>query len=276
MTTTCRWRVTPAVLSLAVTGLGLLDNPTFAGWPLHKQQVVYATPVAPAQAPVAYTAQAPVAYTAQAPVAYTAQAPVAYTAQAPVAYTAQAPVAYTAQAPVAYTAQAPVAYTAAAPATTTAAAPATANAPTEQGVRISYAIRNALFAELVAYYHSEDSGDTRSEKIRAVRERAREEYEAILEGEDNPELNPSERQDLNTLVDWVISGGTANGQRTYYPPLAPPGPVAGAPGSSYGYPAMAPGSPYGYPAMVSPPTYYVPVKLKPVHPYHYNKHLFKP
>ena len=228
MTTTCRWRVTPAVLSLAVTGLGLLDNPTFAGWPLHKQQVVYATPVAPAQAPVAYTAQAPVAYTA------------------------------------------------AAPATTTAAAPATANAPTEQGVRISYAIRNALFAELVAYYHSEDSGDTRSEKIRAVRERAREEYEAILEGEDNPELNPSERQDLNTLVDWVISGGTANGQRTYYPPLAPPGPVAGAPGSSYGYPAMAPGSPYGYPAMVSPPTYYVPVKLKPVHPYHYNKHLFKP
>jgi hypothetical protein len=270
MTATCRRRVTTAVFSLALIGLGLLDRPTFAEWPLlHKQKVVYATPVVTAQAPVTYTVQAPVAYTAQAPVAYTAQAPVAYTAQAPVMYTAQAPVAYTAQAPTMYattTAAAP-ATTAAAPAT--AAAPNTGGAPTEQGVRISLTVRNAIYADLVALYHSQDSGDTRVEKIRAVKDRAREEYEAILEGEDNPELNASERQDLTTLVDWVISGGAAS-QRTYYPQLAPPGPVANAPGSGYG-----PGQAYGYPTMVAPPTLYVPVRLKPVHPHQY-KHLYKP
>ena len=99
----------------------------------------------------------------------------------------------------------------------------------------------------------------------------------LLEGEDNPELNSSERQDLNTLVDWVISGGAATGQRTYYPPLAPPGPMAGA-GSGYGYPGMAggPGSGYGYPGVVGQPTLFVPVLLKPVHPHHHNNLFHKP
>jgi hypothetical protein len=254
MTTTRRWRKT-AALSLAAIGFGLSGHQAFAGWPLHKQQVVYATPVVPAQAPAVYAAQAPVAYTAQAPVAYTAQAPVAYTAQAPVAYTAQAPTTYAIS-----TASAPVA---------TGAAPTTASAPSEGGIRISNTVRNALFADLVAYYHSEDSGDTRADKIIAVRTRAREQFEALLEGEDNPELNSSERQDLNTLVDWVIAGGPSSGQRTYYPPLSPPGPAAGAPpGVGYG----------GYPGLVGQPTMFVPVQLKPVHPHHYyyNKLFHKP
>jgi hypothetical protein len=267
MTTTHRWRLIRAVLSLAATGFGPIDHPTLAGWPIHKQQVVYVTPVT--QAPAAYTAQAPVLYTAQAPVAYAAQAPVLYAAQAPVAYAAQAPVAYAAQAPVAYTAQAPATYvgaTAAAPTAATAAAPSAGNAPTDQGVRISLTVRNALFPDLVAFYLSADSGDTRAEKIRAVRDRAREEFEALLEGEDNPELNSMERQDLNTLVDLVISGGGSTNQRTYYPPLAPPGPVANAPGSPYG----------GYPAATGQPILYVPVKLRPVHTPHYYKHLLRP
>jgi hypothetical protein len=267
MTTTRRWRRIPVVLSLAVIGPGLFVNPAFAGWPIHKQQVVYATPVVPAQAPMVYAAQAPVAYTAQAPVAYTAQAPVAYTAQAPVAYYSQAPAPYAAQAPATY-----MMPTAAAPAGSamTGAAPTTASAPTEQGIRISQTVRNALFADLVAYYHSEDSGTTRVEKIRAVRERAREEFEALLEGEDNPELNGGERQDLNTLVDWVISGGQTTGQRTYYPPLAPPGPVAGAPV------AGAPGAGYAHPGMVAQPVLFVPVTLKPVYPHYHNKLFHKP
>lgn len=273
MTTTRRWRRTPVLLSLAVIGSGLVDHRVFAGWPIqHKQKVVYATPVVQGQAPVVYAAQAPVAY-AQAPVAYYAQAPVAY-AQAPVTY-AQAPAAY-AQAPVAY-AQAPTAYaisTASAPAANamTGSAPATASAPSNEGIRISHTVRNAIFADLVKYYHSEDSGETRSEKIRAVRDRAREEFEALLEGEDNPELNSSERQDLNTLVDWVIAGGPATGQRTYYPPLSAPGPVGAAPV------AGAPGAGYAYPGMVAQPTLFVPVQLKPVHPHHYyyNKLFHKP
>ena len=220
MTTTCRWRRTTAAFSLAVIGFGLSDHRAFAGWPLHKQQVVYATPVVPAQAPVVYAAQAPVAYAARR------RSPMprhpSPTPQAPVAYAAQAPVAYAAQAPTTY----PIS-TASAP--TTGAAPGTAAAPTEQGIRISNTVRNAFFADLVAYYHSEDSGDTRREDHRRPRPR-REEFEALLDGEDNPELNSGERQDLNTLVNWVIAGGPSNGQRTYYPPLAPPGPVAGTRG----------------------------------------------
>ena len=62
------------------------------------------------------------------------------------------------------------------------AAPTTANAPAEQGIRISQTVRNAFFADLVAYYHSEDSGETRAEKIVAVRERAREEFECSSKG----------------------------------------------------------------------------------------------
>jgi hypothetical protein len=260
-----------------VIGSGLVDHRVFAGWPIHKQKVVYATPVVQGQALVVYAAQTPVAY-AQAPVAYYAQAPAAY-AQAPVAY-AQAPAAY-AQAPVAY-AQAPTPYaisTASAPGASlmTGSAPGTASAPSEQGIRISHTVRNAIFADLVKYYHSEDSGETRSEKIRAVRDRAREEYEALLEGEDNQELNSSERQDLNTLVDWVIAGGPATGQRTYYPPLSAPGPVGAAPVGAAPV-AGAPGAGYAYPGMVGQPTLFVPVQLKPVYPHHYyyNKLFHKP
>jgi hypothetical protein len=255
MAMTCRWRLASASLCLATIGLWSCDRPAFAGWPPahHRTQVVYATPVA--QAPATYTAQAPVVYTAQAPVMYTAQAPTTYTmvAAAPVA-TAAAPVS---------TAGAPV----------TAAAPGTAGAPSEQGIRISHAARMALYSDLVAFYHSEDSGDTRVEKIRAVRERARDEFSALLEGEDDPDPNSSERQDLNTLVDWVISGGAASGgQRTYYAPLQPPGPTAAAPTSG------APASGYMYPVVVGAPTVLVPVKLKPVHhPYHYyNRTFFRP
>ena len=232
MTTTCRWRRTTAAFSLAVIGFGLSDHRAFAGWPLHKQQVVYATPVVPAQAPVVYAAQAPVAVHRQAPVAYAWQAAgTRRLRQAPPCTPRPRP--YAAQAPVAYAAQAPTTYaiSTAAAAGRRRAAPGTADAPTEQGIRISHTVRNALFADLVAYYHSEDSGDTRAEKIVAVRDRAREEFEALLEGEDNPELNSSERQDLNTLVDWVIAGGPSTGQRTYYPPAPQADAGAGRPGT---------------------------------------------
>jgi hypothetical protein len=153
--------------------------------------------------------------------------------------------------------------TAAAP-TATAAAPTNGNgnAPSEGGIRISLPVRNALFADLVAYYHSADSGDTRLDKIKAVRDRAREEYAALLEGEDNEELNSSEQQDLRTLIDWVISGGTAAAQRTYYPPLAAPGYGGGAPGPGY----FAPGG-VAYQAT----TLWVPVIVQPQHHLH---HLF--
>ncbi len=73
--------------------------------------------------------------------------------------TTQALVAYTAQAPMAYTAQVPSTYTLTAGAapvgnTTTGAAPTIGNSPGAAGVRISNAVRNALYADLVAYYHS--------------------------------------------------------------------------------------------------------------------------
>ncbi len=180
------------------------------------------------------------------------------------AYTAQAPVAYTAQAPVAYTAQVPSTYTLTAGAapvgnTTTGAAPIVGNSPGAAGVRISNAVRNALYADLVAYYHSDESGTTRLDKMRAVRDRAREEFEATLEGEDDPELNDAEKQDLRTLVDWVISGGAPGSQHTYYPPLAAP--VVAASGPSVGI--------AGGMTVLQPTTLYVPVLVSPA-PYHHK------
>jgi hypothetical protein len=246
----CRWTASTSLLWVTLLGLTWTNGPAQAGGLLHKKQVVYV-----AQAPNAVMAQAPVLYTAQAPVAHTALAPVVYTAQAPVTYTAQAPTTY-----VVSTGAAPVANS-----TAMGAAPASSNAPTEGGIRISLAIRSALYADLVAYYHGADSGDTRLEKIKAVRDRAREEYLALIEGEENEELNSSEQQDLRTLVDWVISGGTAGSQRSYYPPLAAaPGSGAGGPGTGFG--------PTGG-MVVQPTTYWVPIYARPQHPIHKLLHL---
>jgi hypothetical protein len=147
--------------------------------------------------------------------------------------------------------------------TTIGAAPAVAGAPTTPGIRISTAVRNALFADLVAYYHSDDSGTTRLDKIRAVRDRARDQYGSLLEGEEDTDLNASEQQDLRTIIDWVIAGGPANDQRTYYPPFAAPG---SAPG---GMACSAPGGmaygPGGGAMVVQPATLWVPVAPLPTH-----------
>jgi hypothetical protein len=247
-------------LALALAGPMLSGVPALAGWPHHKKQTAYVlqAPVVTAQAPVMYTAQAPVAYTAQAPVTYAAQAPVTYAAQAPVTYAAQAPVTYAAQAPATYTmttGSAPVVGT-----TATGAAPMVGSAPSAEGNRISAAVRHALFADLVPYYHSQESGETQIEKIRALRERAREGYAAALEGEEDPELNPSEVADLGTLVDLVISRGTGSAQRMYHPQLAPPGyPGDGGTPPGYGYNGG------GGPSMIvgqAPTTFWVPVYLQ--------------
>lgn len=133
---------------------------------------------------------------------------------------------------------------------------------------MSTAVRNALFADLVAFYHSADSGDTRLEKIRALRERAEEAYKDLLEGEDDPELNARERDDLKTIIDWVITGGTAGAQRTYYPPFAAaPGSGSIPGGVGYGY-----GTPGG--ANIQATTVWVPIYARPQHPIH--KHFHRP
>lgn len=261
-------RCTTSMSPFWVTLLGftLTSGHAHAGGPLHKKQVVYV-----AQAPTAATAQAPVLYTAQAPVVYTAQAPFGYHGHAPMTYAAQAPVGYVAQAPAAYTAQAPATYvmsTGAAPTTTvatTAAAPGVGNSPTDPGIRISSAVRNALAADLVAFYHGADSGETRLDKIRSLRDRADEGYKDLLSGEDDPDLNARERDDLKLIIDWVITGGTAGAQRTYYPPFAAaPGTVPGGPGYGYGQPGgMVP----------QPTTYWVPIYARPQHPIHKLLHI---
>jgi hypothetical protein len=143
--------------------------------------------------------------------------------------------------------------------TTTAAAPAAGNAPAEGGIRISNAVRDALAADLAAYYRSADSGDTRMDKIKALRDRAQEGYQALLEGEDDTELNTREQDDLKRIIDWVITGGTGGAPRTYYPPFAAPSNCVG--GTGYG-----PGG-----AMVlQPTTLWVPVVLQPQH-HHLHK-----
>ena len=170
------------------------------------------------QAPVQYVASAPVQYVASAPTQYTASAPVQYVASAPVQYTASAPVQYTASAPVQYTASAPVQYpqgtVASAPATTytivqsaassVGAAPVGA-APDDGTPRLSEPIQHALLADLIAAYHSSESGTTRIEKIEFIRNQAREKYLQLLGDEGDGELNGSERNLVNVLVDRAIS-----------------------------------------------------------------------
>ena len=256
-----------AALALALTSSLLAAGPVQAYWPLHhKQQAVLMAPVAQAQAPVVY-AQAPTTY-AQAPTTY-AQAPTTY-AQAPTTY-AQAPVNY-----VTTTAAAPYsAATGSAP--TVGGAPSLGGAPVGEGNRVSEAIRNAVYADLVAFYHSEESGTTRLEKIGALRDRAREAYDTVLADEDDPELTTTERNDMRLLVDWVISGGPGAAERTYYPPLAPPPANHGQSVGNYGQSAGN----YGYSGgnygvgqagptilLASPP----PTLLVPVVAYPYKHH----
>lgn len=250
-----RWnRPTAALLALAA--LVPTGGVARAGGKHQKAQVlipVQSAPVMMAPSAVTY-AQAPVTYAAQAPVAYTAQAPVAYTAQAPVTY-AQAPVVYGAGA------------TAAVGSAPIGSAPVGA-APTTEGIRISVVVRQALLADLIAFYHGQESGTTRLEKLRAVRDRAREEYTALLEDEADPDLNPAEQRDLDSLVDLVITGGHGGAERTYYPPIAsaPPGYYGGYQGRY-----IEPGVGAVVPVPAPAPTLIPVVRLKPVHPRH---HLF--
>jgi hypothetical protein len=235
----------PPLLALAV--FGLMGVPARAGD--HHKQYVY---LQPAQAPVVMAPQ----------VTYTAQAPVAYTAQAPMAYTAQAPVAYTAQAPVAYTAQAPMAYTMAASSTMAVGAAPVGAAPDETNrIRLSTAIRHALFADLVALYHSQESGTARLDKIEAVRDRAREGYERFI----SDSLNPAEEEDLDRIVEAVITQGYGGGSEGYPPFQAPAG--VGYQYRSQPYPA-----PTVFLAPAPRPTVLVPVVR--AHPRH-GHHLFK-
>ena len=253
-----RWMTSSATLLIGLAVVANFVGSARAEWPLRSKQVVYL-----AQAPSTGTGQAPVFYTAQAPVSYTVLSPSSHHSRAQVFYAAQAPVSYTGQAPssVGVTGSAPTTYN-----STTGSAPATGNAPAEGGIRISLAVRSALHADLVSYYHSADSGDTRLEKIKAVRDRAKEEYLALIEGEDNEELNAAEQQDLRTLVDWVISGGTAASQRTYYAPLAP-APASGFNGGN----SIGAGSVTG-PAG-QPTTIWVPVYAHPQKPVHKLLHI---
>ncbi len=243
-----RWTTSTSPFWVALLGLTLVDGQAHAGGPHFKKQVIYV-----AQAPTTTTAQAPVLYTTPASIAYTGLAPVKHYHRTSVLYAAQAPATYTAQAPVTYVTSTGAAPVANAP--TTSAAPGTANAPAAAtGVRISTAIRVALHADLVAFYQGADSGDTRIDKIKAVRDRARQEYQDLIDGDDQ-ELNAAEVQDVNNLVDWVITGGSGGAQPTYYAPLGTPGHAPSVGGPTFG------ASPSG--AGIQAVTYWVPIYARP-------------
>ena len=241
MTTTRRWRGIPAVLSLAVIGFGLADHRTFAGWPLHKQQVVYATPVYTARHRGLRRAGTGRLYRTGPGRLYRTTA-ARRRGHAGTVATPRPRSPIPPRPPSPMRAQAPTTYaisTASAPERGQRRRPGRRRVPRrEQGIRISNTVRNALFADLVAYYHSEEAATPVPRRSSPSAHRAREEFEALLEGEDNPELNSSERQDLNTLVDWVIAGGPTSGQRTYYPLGGLRGRWPMRPGSGYGVPAI--------------------------------------
>jgi hypothetical protein len=274
-------RAIGAALGLMLLINAVAENPAWAG-NHHRTQVITA------QAPVVYTAQAPAVYAAPAQAVYAAPAQATYAAQAPAVYmTAQAPATYAAQAPAVYmTAQAP-AYgsapgyytpsTASAPA---GAPPGAANAPAT-GIRVSNAIRQAIEADLVAYYQNSANGDDRIERIRDLRERARDGYTSFLEDEEDGELNAAERKDVNDMVDRVIANSPAGSDRTFYPPSAGLGPAGYRP-AGYGPAGYGPAGYGPTPILVQPtalvqqalPVQAVGVILVPRHQCHPLKCLF--
>jgi|GEM_PF-2662601 len=199
----------------------------------HKTQLVPVAPVYLQQAPAVQTYSAPAVsvYSAPAAPVYSAPAPAVQVYSAPTVQTYSAPTVQTYSAPTVQVYSAPTAPVYSAPVSyyTTGVAGGTinvGNAPLA-GAKISAVDREDIVAELRKEAKEETTSGSMRERRKALRESARAMYAEALEVEES-ELGEADLQDLEIVVNSILSRGSTTSIRTAIVQSAPasPAPVA--------------------------------------------------